>query len=1038
LTKSVNNQGISYRAVWLLIAFFIILGGVSAYLLVRLYSATSLLAGANLRSFTEETNYKRGLFEELFRQRINEFLSISEGRNFKAFYHSRAIGMTPEYGLAALTSQIQSGFNDHLKPTRKGVENNFLEIAYFDFEEDKVLVQARRDHNSKEIDRSFFKSVETELSEPWNICSACNDSECRIYLYGPVLFNSEPKGILAVELSIISLLQTIKSFKASGLSHNTWVIGAKGLIIIGPDGVKGRNIEEIFGSAISYFVNIQIRKPLFSIKDRNHERMLLLSRPLGIGDLHVLKVAPETTFGKAPSPLAWVVLALALTGGLGLMVVYVLRSFRIQTRMNLELQEAKKLLESRVKERTCELESTNQEMLRHIMERKQFQKELYQHSQILASITDTILIVSKEKKIVYANSTACEIYGDGTQESLIGKSCHEALKGLAGPCQDCVIDNVMSSGKPHKVVTTWLGKDGKELWVYNSAFPYYDNEGALIGSIMLSTDYSAQKEIENQLNHAKQQAEAASQAKSDFLARMSHEIRTPMYGILGTLELVLDGDLKPEQRDLLHTSKFSAEALQGILNDILDFSKIESRKIDLENKIFSPVSVVESILGIMAAKAQEKNLELVSDIKPDVPAALVGDPYRLRQILLNLVGNAIKFTEKGEVVIHIFRRNYSGDKLFIEFVVTDTGIGIRPEKLETIFDPFAQAEGFISRTFGGTGLGLAICSTLVEIMGGRIWVESDIGQGSSFHLSIPFGITENIQPLEKINPQEFGDIIALVVDDNPTNRRILLENLTGWGMSAEEAPDAEQALEKISLAESGNRPYGLMLLDYQLPGMSGVELLEKLQGKTVLKTILLTSSPDMNERKRAIELGAKGVISKPVKIADLKESVWNALGQRLGECSQVNGDKAERQNPELPKTINHTLRLLLAEDNPVNQKLIAMVLKKSGYIVHIVENGRLAVQAATDGDFDLVLMDIQMPVMDGLTATKLIRRNEERSGKHLPIFAMTAHAYQEAENMCRESGMDGYLTKPISGAKLTQILGKILARRTPPNHKEFC
>ena len=519
MTQSINNQGISYRAVWLLIAFFVILGGASAYLLTRLYITTSLLADTNLKSFTEETNYKKGLFEELFRQKINEFLEITEGRNFKAFYHSRAIGMTPEYGLTSLISQIKSDFLDRLKSTTEGVDRDFLEIAYYDFEDDKVLVGARKDNISTEMDKSFFKSVESEMSESWNLFHVCKDSKCKIYLYGPVLFNSAPKGIVAAELSIKSLLETAKSFEAYGLSQTTWVIGREGSIIIGPDSVKGKNIQEIFGSPVSDLVSVTIRRPRDSVAELSRDRMLLLSRSLGVGDLYILKVAPEATFGKAPSLWAWVVLASTLIGGLGLMVVYVIRSFRIQTRMNHDLQEAKKLLESRVQERTSELESTNQQMLCHIMERKQVQKDLYQHSQILASITDTILIVSKEKKIVYANSTAREVYGDGTEESLIGKTCHEALKGFAEACSDCVIDNAISLSKPDKVVTTWLGKDGKELWVYNTAFPYYDDEGGLVGAIILSTDYSAQKEIENELNKAKHEAEAASQAKSDFLAR---------------------------------------------------------------------------------------------------------------------------------------------------------------------------------------------------------------------------------------------------------------------------------------------------------------------------------------------------------------------------------------------------------------------------------------------------------------------------------------------------------------------------------------
>lgn len=1013
-------------------ALFVILGTASAYLLIRLYITTSLLAETNRKSFIEETDFKKGLLEELLRHRINEFLSITRGRNFSAFYNSKTLGMTPEDGSVAILSQIKSEFEDHLNLSGESSEAEFLGIAYYDLDEQKVLIEARNDASSVVMDKSFFEVLKTKPLESYGFSFACTNEDCGTYLYGPVLFRSEIKGLLAAELSAKSLQQAVRSFDTFGAVQPVWVVQGNGIVIIGPDSVRGKNIEEVFGYPISDLAHGAIRKPVETIQGLSREPMILVSRAVGLGNLYVLKVAPQSTLGEAPSPIAWILLAASLVGGLGLMVAYVLRTFRIQTIMNQQLQDAKRLLESRVQERTSELECTNQEILRHMQERKLVQKELYLHSQILASITDSIVIVSRDKKIVYANSTASEIYGDGTEKSLIGSTCHDSLKGVSEVCQDCIVDDVISLGKPYKVVTTWIGRDGKELWVYNTAFPYFDDEGALVGAIILSTDYSAQKEIENELNKAKQHAEAASKAKSDFLARMSHEIRTPMYGILGTLELVLDGELKPEQRDLLLTSKFSAEALQGILNDILDFSKIEARKIDLENKIFSPTAVVESIMGTLAIKADQKGLELLSDIKPDVPVALIGDPYRLRQILLNLVGNAVKFTEKGEVVISVFRRHFVGAKLFIEFVVSDTGIGIRPEKLVTIFDPFAQAEGFISRTFGGTGLGLAICSTLVEIMGGKIWVQSAECQGSSFHFSIPFGITEYRQPLEEVSPPDSKDLLALVVDDHPTNRRILSENLTRWGFSVEEAEDAEKALEKIVASVADDRRYQLMLLDYQLPGMSGIELLEKIEDRKGLRIIVLTSSSEMNERSRAIELGADGVISKPLRMAELKQSVWNALGWSEHKSSQADDHTARETDETRLKSIHHGLKVLLAEDNPVNQKLISKVLEKSGYIVDVVENGRIAVHAVTEGNFDLVLMDVQMPVMDGLTATKLIRRNEERSGKHIPIFAMTAHAYQEAESMCRESGMDGYLTKPISGAKLTQILGKILARRTPP------
>ncbi|MCX5874189.1 MAG: response regulator [Deltaproteobacteria bacterium] len=1030
MKRNDHDRGISIRAVWLLVLMFVILGGASAYLLTKLYRTTSLLAESNLRSLVQETDHKKDLLKELFRQRVNDFQTIAKSQAFNAFYHSKSIEVSPQYGLIGLISEIESELNNRLVEIQESGIPVFLRIAYYDFGESRVLAEAPLGHQSDSLDKSFFDDLEKTAVDVPDLFVPCRDSRCRLFIYGAVIYKGTPKGILVTELDPKAFLNRILSIEPETHEESHWILDGSGTVIVGPESVTGRNIQEIFGASHLDLLVISRRTPRDKFPALNKERMLVVGRSLKVGNLFVLKVAPEAIYGEAPSLWAWGVLVFSLMGALGLMVVYVFRSFRVQTRMNLALQAAKKQLESRVETRTSELAATNEELLREVKERQQVQKKLYQHAQILSSITDTILIISRDKKIVYANPTACEIFGDGTEVSLLNRYCYDALKKCNAVCDECLIEQALSDEKPHKNVTTWNDRNGKELWVYNTAFPYYDDDGQLVGAIVLSTDYSAQKEVEIALNRAKEHAEAASQAKSDFLARMSHEIRTPMYGILGTLELVLDGELKPEQRDLLLTARFSAEALQGILNDILDFSKIEARKIDLETKIFSPLAIVESIFDTLAVKADEKGLELVSDVRPDVPAALIGDPFRLRQVLLNLVGNAIKFTHDGEVVLEVIRKQSSGDNALLEFIVSDTGIGILPEKLKSIFDPFAQAEGFISRTFGGTGLGLAISSTLVEIMGGKILVESVPDQGTSFHFSLPFKVTEEAQPLEATYCADSNAVRVLVVDDNATNRRILTETVDRWGFSPDEAPDAEQALLKLARAEREDHPYQLMLLDYRLPGMSGLELLEQIGCDANLKVIFLTSSSGTRERNRATDLGASVVLLKPVKQSELRRNVWKALGWTAEMIPQRLSVGPPKKNGLTQA--EQSLRVLLAEDNPVNQKLITRVLEKSGYQVSIVGNGKLAVNAAAEGDFDMVLMDIQMPVMDGLTATKIIRENEEGSGRHLPIFAMTAHAYQEAEQMCRESGMDGYLTKPISGAKLTQILAKILARTNPP------
>jgi PAS domain S-box-containing protein len=983
---------------------------------------TSLLADFKLRSFVHETDFKRGLLEEIFEHREHDFESIAKSKALSVFLSSLADKALSQHGSKKLISEIESDFNRRLDLIKESELPVFLSITYYDFEREEVLADAQSSRELGSLNEFFFRGLDLDPFGKPKFLVKCSGSHCKVYLIGLVSHEGSRRGVLVTELSAQALLKRVRSFETRKPKEPEWILDRHGTIIAGPESTIGSNVKDIFGVSLENLNKVRSLTPNKNYTGLIHGPVLGLTRSLGIGGLSILEISPEVMYAKYPSVSLWGLLVFSLLSGLALMLAYVFRSFQVQNRMNSELHEAKELLETRIHERTSELEAANDELASEIRERKQSQEKIYQQAQILASITDTILIISTDRKIIYANATACELFGDGSEQSLVGRDCHEMLRDVGDICDDCLLDLMISEEKPYKKVTIWRDKGGRELWVYNTAFPYCDDQGRLLGAIVLSTDYSAQKEIEIALNRAKEHAEAASKAKSDFLARMSHEIRTPMYGILGTLELALDGELKAEQRDLLLTAKFSAEALQGILNDILDFSKIEARKIDLEEKIFSPLTVVESVFDTLAVKAREKGLELVSDVKPEIPAAMIGDPFRLRQILLNLVGNAVKFTDQGEIVISVFRKKRLRDQLWLEFVVSDTGIGVNPDKLKTIFDPFAQAEGFISRTFGGTGLGLAISSTLVNIMGGEIWADSVPGQGSSFHFSIPLKIIDDLQPLEEEYCTDPNDVRVLVVDDNPTNRRILVENMARWGFCSDEAPDAEQALQRLSHAQAEQRPYHLILLDQRLPGMSGLELLEHMGEAAITKTILLSSSANIQDKQESERLGVSGFLMKPIKQADLKQNEFVALGMAGKSDQELKTD--DRQ--EIPIDVSiHALKVLLAEDNPVNQILIKKVLEKSGYEVTVVSNGRMAVHAVSEGAFDLVLMDIQMPEMDGLTATKLIRRNEERYGKHIPIFAMTAHAYKEAEQLCRESGMDGYLTKPISGAKLTKILAKI-------------
>ena len=1029
-----NYREKSSGNLWFFLILFILLGGLSAYLIARLYMTTSLLADFKLKSFVQEIDFKRGLLEELFEHREHDFESIAKSKALSVFLSNLADKTLSQHGSKELISEVESDFNRRLDLTKESELPVFLRITYYDFERGKVLADTQSSGKLESLNESFFRGLDLDSSGNPKFLVKRVGSHCKVYLVGLVLHEGSRKGVLVTELSAQALLKRIRSFEIRKPQEAEWILDKHGTIIAGPESTIGSSVKDIFGISLENLKKVRSLTPRKNFNGLIHGPALGMTRSLGIGGLFILEISPEVMFAKYPSLGLWGLLVFSLLGGLGVMLLYVYRSFHVQNKMNSELHEAKELLETRIHERTSELEAANDELASEIRERRQSQAKLYQQAQILASITDSIVIISRDKRIVYANATACELFGDGREESVIGKHCHEIFKEFDETCDELMLDLMNLEKGQYKKVTFWRDKNGKERWLYNTAFPYCDDHGDSLGAIVLSSDYSAQKEIEMALSNAKEHAEAASKAKSDFLARMSHEIRTPMYGILGTLELVLDDELKTEQRDLLLTAKFSAEALQGILNDILDFSKIEARKIDLEEKIFSVLTVVETVLDVMAPKAREKGLEMVSDVKPDVPATLIGDPFRLRQILLNLVGNAIKFTNKGEVVISVVRKQRLRDQLWLEFVVSDTGIGVNPDKLKIIFDPFAQAEGFISRTFGGTGLGLAISSSLVNIMGGEIWAHSLPAQGSSFHFSIPLKIAEVVQSLEEEYCVDSSDVRVLVVDDNPTNRRILVENLTRLGLCTDEAQDAEQALSSLAQAQAEQRPYQLMLLDQRLPGTSGLELLQRMGDTPGTKTILLSSSADINERRKSKEIGVVDFLMKPVKQADLKKSVLIALGWSK---KPEQNDSVILSRERASGGSGPALRVLLAEDNPVSQNLIRKVLEKGGYEVTVVSNGRMAVHAVSETSFDLVLMDIQMPEMDGLTATKLIRRDEERYGKHLPVFAMTAHAYKEAEHLCRESGMDGYLTKPISGSKLTKILAKILAGKTRHSEKSF-
>ena len=981
------------------IAVCLVLIGYIGYLVVSHYRSRLALQDSQFRQVTQDIEKRATAVRYFFSEREDDLRHLSDSREISIYFENQALGMSMEYGLQASLYAVQDLF-DRLRQG-KLLEGNpiFSRIIFIDGS-GRILVDSGRlpeGHKDGTFSRKNDRVtliVDHDTPEPQIIVSV------------PSLFKGKLVGQI---LAWIPLSLVYTHFVGDQLGGGTTAITYGREYLLLPDRASKIIPPALHSSAPEIAPG---RHASFPASGPGMDDIFAIKVPVFNTPFALVTFIPATSQFDVDSPRN----LLITTGGMAVFILAGMFIVVIQNTRNTVLMT--RLEETSLRERT--VDDKNRQLQQEISERHRVQQRLSLFREIFLNSNEAVAIFSPDGDYLEQNDAYSHLTGFSAEEAN-GRT----MAIIAGAEQSLqILDTLTREGRFFDEIPCTT-RTGQTLLLELSGFALRDPQGTISCFIVQKRDITLRKQVEREMCSSREAAEAASRAKSEFLANMSHEIRTPMNGIIGMTELALDTVLTVEQRDYLKAVKLSADNLLTIINDILDFSKIEAGRTKTEQIPFSLRNTVGQTLKALGSRAFQKGLELNYDISPDIPDLLVGDPGKLRQILINLVGNAIKFTDRGEIEVSVFLDWDNDRNTKFNFSVTDTGIGIPADKLECIFSPFTQVDSSTTRHYGGTGLGLAISRQMLNLMGGEIWVESIEGKGSTFHFSLEFDLQAQT-PVHNIPTKEvlWGKNV-LIVDDNSINRSLLRHLLKKWQMNISEADSASAALLLLTQVREQEEQIDIMIIDGTMPEMDGWELAARVRSVPLhdrCHIIMMPSAGRNGDAERCRTLRIDGYLVKPV----VQEELEAAMATIVGETPGTPGSK-ELVTRYVISDARRRLTILLAEDVEINQKVAAKILEKQGHRVLIANNGREAVEQWEREQVDIVFMDIQMPEMDGYQATAAIRAREVETGRrHTPISAMTAYAMKGDAEKCLALGMDAYISKPVRAEEIIMTIEKLI------------